>query len=137
MYQKESTNKEISTNTKIKECKPPKEETKIQIEHTKILDLRNYDGSWSCTEELQNLFKIDDQDLNGLNKQLKSNYDKDILATLISLAFIQANQALFGGKISIMVSKSKVWLKEKMNLSNVSDVNNMIATTRDHFTGKF
>jgi len=80
---------------------------------------------------------MNDLVLIGLNSVLNSNYDNDVLATLITLAFIQANQTLFGGKISIMVSKSKVWLKDKMKLSHVSDVNNMIATTRDHFTDRF
>jgi len=144
LYQKQSANLENLVSTKQessgiskKKQKAPVAQVKVQIDHTKILDLRNYDGSWSCTQDWLYLFKINDQDLNGVNKQLKSDYERDVLATLISLAFIQANQTLFGGKISIMVSKSKVWLKDKMKLSNVSDVNNMIATTKDHFSDRF
>jgi len=142
LYQKQSANLENLVSTKQESSGISKKEQKaplaqVKIDHTKILDLRNYDGSWSYTPDWQHLFRMNDLVLIGLNTVLNSDYEKDVLATLISLAFIQANQTLFGGKISIMVSKSKVWLKDKMKLSNVSDVNNMIATTKDHFSDRF
>merc|ERR1719160_184321 len=83
------TKKESSEIIKI-EQKAPIASVQIKIDHTKILDLRNYDGSWSYSPEWELLFRMNDLVLEGLNTVLKSDYEKDILATLISLAFIQA-----------------------------------------------
>merc|ERR1711976_94079 len=60
---------------------PPKTEIKKPIDHTKVLDLRNYDGNWSCTQEWLNVFNMVNQELLDLNTHLKSNYSMDILAT--------------------------------------------------------
>jgi len=60
---------------------PPKTEIKKPIDHTKVLDLRNYDGNWSCTQEWLNVFNMVNQELIDLNTHLKSNYSMDILAT--------------------------------------------------------
>merc|ERR1711976_1002631 len=60
---------------------PPKTEIKKPIDHTKVLDLRNYDGNWSCTQEWLNVFNMVNQELIDLNTHLKSTYSMDILAT--------------------------------------------------------
>merc|ERR550514_2067189 len=94
---------------------------------TNVLDHRMIDGHWQYSQNLLSILGVNDQKLQNFNTNLGTNYSQDVLVTIFALAYIQANPNKFGGEISIMVSKSKRWLKTNIKADSMDLVNILIS----------
>jgi len=102
----------------------------IIINPKDIFSYMGIDGNWEYSNDLLDLFGINDSKLKLLNTLLKENFDKNVLITFIALAYIQANPAQFGAENKIMISKSKSWLKEITKATDMEIVNNHITSAK-------
>merc|ERR1711976_694168 len=95
-----------------------------------IFSYRDIDGNWEYSNDLLRLFGRDDSQLEQLNNILGGGKDKNVLITLIALAYIQINQSQFGAENKIMISKSKTWLKQILMAQDMDTVNNHITSAK-------
>jgi len=95
-----------------------------------LFSYRGIDGNWEYSNNLLRLFGIDDTKLELLNTLLGGSHNKNVLITLVALAYIQINQNLFGAENKIMISKSKTWLKQILMAHDMDTVNNHITSAK-------
>merc|ERR1711982_70182 len=95
-----------------------------------LFSYRGIDGNWEYSNNLLRLFGINDSQLEQLNNLLGGAHDKNVLITLIALAYIQVNQSQFGAENKIMISKSKTWLKQILTAQDMDTVNNHITSAK-------
>ena len=98
-----------------KQARPAKGFMNLQMgSNQTLLDYRMIDGNFKYNQNLQDILEINDENQVSLKKSIGKDYNNDVLVTLMSLAYIKANPTKFGAEISIMISKSKNWLKNQI-----------------------
>jgi len=83
------------------------------------------EGYWIFSEKLLSLINLDINKFGKFNSQLGANFDNDTLVTLLVLAYFQVHKDKYGASVSVIKSKAKKWLNNKIDKSQGS-VNNYI-----------